>query len=166
MTSHPFVAALTLLFSLFIYLPSAYAQAPIELRSNFWTGTGYYQADTRLSKTQVREALAVDPEALQLFKAGAGQKGLGDVLAVAGGALIGWPLGTAIGGGDPNWTLAAIGAGIVVVAIPIYNGGIKKINQGLDRYNQGLSGLPSASESNYSLSVVNSNDGIGVRLHF
>ena len=35
-----------------------------------------------------------------------------------GGFLIGWPLGTALAGGDPNWTLAAIGAGCVAIAIP------------------------------------------------
>ncbi len=42
-----------------------------------------------------------------------------NVLAIPGGALIGWPLGTAIGGGDPEWYLAGIGAGLVAIAIPL-----------------------------------------------
>lgn len=41
------------------------------------------------------------------------------VLGVIGGALVGWPLGTAIGGGDPNWTLAAIGDACIIGSIPL-----------------------------------------------
>ncbi len=36
----------------------------------------------------------------------------------AGGFLVGWPLGTAVFGGKPNWALAGIGAGLIGVSIP------------------------------------------------
>jgi hypothetical protein len=42
------------------------------------------------------------------------------IFQLPGGFLIGYPLGTAVAGGDPNWTLAAIGAGLVVVSIPSF----------------------------------------------
>ncbi|MBK8636390.1 MAG: hypothetical protein IPN72_23720 [Saprospiraceae bacterium] len=33
--------------------------------------------------------------------------------------MIGYPLGALIRGGEPNWALAGVGAGLVVVSIPI-----------------------------------------------
>ena len=43
------------------------------------------------------------------------------VLGAIGGVLIGWPIGTVIGGGDPNWTLAAVGGAIIIGSIPLIN---------------------------------------------
>lgn len=40
------------------------------------------------------------------------------IFAGIGGGLIGYDAGTWIAGGETNWTLAAIGAGCVAVAIP------------------------------------------------
>jgi hypothetical protein len=38
-------------------------------------------------------------------------------ICYTGGALIGIPVGTAIGGGTPNWALAGVGAGLVGIGI-------------------------------------------------
>lgn len=50
------------------------------------------------------------------------------IFGFAGGALIGWPLGTAIAGGDPDWYLAGIGAGLAGVAIVFEVLGKKRCN--------------------------------------
>lgn len=55
-----------------------------------------------------------------------GMRVVANVLAFSGGALIGWPLGAAIGGGDPEWYLAGIGAGLVAIAIPLDIAGKKR----------------------------------------
>ena len=34
-------------------------------------------------------------------------------------SAVGHSIGTAIGGGDPEWALAGVGAGLIAVAIPI-----------------------------------------------
>jgi hypothetical protein len=39
-------------------------------------------------------------------------------LGGAGSALIGFPIGTVIGGGDANWTLTRIVAGLLDIGIP------------------------------------------------
>jgi hypothetical protein len=41
------------------------------------------------------------------------------ILAYSGGFMVGYTLGTAIAGGDPNWGVAGIGAGLIVVAVPL-----------------------------------------------
>ena len=39
-------------------------------------------------------------------------------LSYIGGAVIGWPIGTAIGGGNPDWNLALAGGGFILISIP------------------------------------------------
>jgi hypothetical protein len=81
---------------------------------------------------------------------------------IPGGFLIGYPIGTAIGGGDANWTMAAIGAGLVVIAIPLISGYNKHASNGVRIYNKGLK----VSTIHSSLSLGFSANGIGLRFKF
>ncbi|HEY9178263.1 MAG TPA: hypothetical protein VIN07_11250 [Flavipsychrobacter sp.] len=88
-----------------------------------------------------------------------------NVLAIPGGALIGWPLGTAIGGGDPEWYLAGIGVGLVAIAIPLDIVGKRRC----ERYSMTkTSELPyyAFSGSNTRLSIGGSGNTIGLVLNF
>lgn len=88
-----------------------------------------------------------------------------NVLAIPGGALIGWPLGTAIGGGDPEWYLAGIGAGLVAIAIPLEIIGKKRCG----RYTMVESAeLPyyAFCSNNTKLRVAGSGNTIGLVLDF
>lgn len=53
----------------------------------------------------------------------------GNVFAFVGGGLIGWPVGTLIGGGEPEWILAGIGAGCIAIGIPLAIIGTKRCNR-------------------------------------
>lgn len=57
------------------------------------------------------------------------------VLGFAGGFLIGWPIGTAVAGGEPQWELPAIGAGLVILAFPFSEQAKKKASIAVDLYN-------------------------------
>jgi hypothetical protein len=61
------------------------------------------------------------------------------VLSAVGGGLIGWPIGTSLGGGEPNWTLAAIGVGCCAIAIPVSINLDNKLKHAVELYNSGLS---------------------------
>lgn len=58
------------------------------------------------------------------------------ILGMAGGAMVGWQLGAALAGGDANWTVAGIGAGLIVVTFPITKSYNKKVNQAVEIYNE------------------------------
>ncbi len=60
------------------------------------------------------------------------------IFGCAGGFLIGWPIGTAIGGGDPEWTLAAVGAGLVLLSIPFNSAYNKHMRIAVREYNAGI----------------------------
>ena len=73
--------------------------------------------------------------AMGYLKSAKGNSGFATVLGYAGGFLIGYPIGTAIGGGKPNWMLAAVGCGLIVIDIPIVSSANKKVRKAVNAYN-------------------------------
>lgn len=49
--------------------------------------------------------------------------------------LIGWPLGTALGGGEPEWAMAGAGAVVVLAAIPLTSAFRKHAQKAISIYN-------------------------------
>lgn len=105
-----------------------------------------------------------DEQAYKEIKAAQSTNVLATVVAVAGGALVGWPIGTAIGGGDPKWVLAGIGAGLIVVSIPISQKFNKQAKNAVDLYNGGLNA--NAFWDKAELRFAFSGNGIGLTLGF
>jgi len=70
------------------------------------------------------------------FSKAKGTTGLLQVMGFMGGALIGYPIGTFIGGGKPNWSLAAVGCGILVVSLPIVSSANNNLLKAVNAYNQ------------------------------
>lgn len=85
------------------------------------------------------------------------------LFAYAGGFMIGWPLGTAIAGGDPNWTLALIGAGLVGLSIPFQVGYNKNMYDAVKIYNSDLQKL---GINRTTLELGMNRDGVGIRMRF
>ena len=84
------------------------------------------------------------------------------IIGGIGGALVGFPLGTAIGGGDPEWTLAAIGTGLIVVAIPIANGYNRKTLKAVDLYNEGIKDIGYQFKPEFNLNLKGNTIGISM----
>jgi hypothetical protein len=113
-----------------------YDKDTIEIRQKL--GKVYYQNDEILTAATLYYILnANDSAALEVKQAKANVFPM-YLFACTGGFLIGWPIGTAIGGGDPNWTLAIIGAGCVLLSIPFQVGYNKHILQAVTIYNKDL----------------------------
>lgn len=79
--------------------------------------------------------MEIDAEAFKEFKRAKSNYDAGQVLGFIGGFLIGWPLGTALGGGDPQWGLAGGGAALLLASIPLNSGFKKHAQRALTIYN-------------------------------
>ncbi len=138
----------------------------IDVKNSFWTGTKFYQGSNKLDKSLVKEMLSENGEALNLFNKGMSQQSTASIIAGIGGALIGWPIGSAIGGGDPQWILAGIGVGVVVIGVPIYSSGGKKVNSAIDLYSGKSIGSILPKGTHFSASVIGSSEGLGLQISF
>jgi len=127
-------------------------------------GYHFYQGEKRLNINQLVKAMKPNAQAYQQVLSAQSTYTLGSLIGGAGGALVGWPIGTAIGGGDPNWTLAGIGACLIIVSIPLSQSFDKKVTQAIETYNSGKQ--PSSFWDKHELKVSLSDNGIGLTLNF
>ncbi len=128
-------------------------------------GFKYTQNEELISIGDLVTIMDNNTEALDILKKGRTNRSFAGVLGFAGGALIGWPIGTSLGGGDANWTLAGIGAGLVAISIPIATKSNKKINQAVELYNASLNGT-SYNGFNPEFNVIANANGVGFSMNF
>ena len=137
----------------------------IEMTLGF-LGYQFEQNGEKINLKEVIKATESNPEANLIIKQGKKIKTVVDILSVVGGGLIGIPLGQSITGGDPNWTLAYIGGGITLVAIPFSLGSFNKINKGIDKYNLSLKTASLKSHFKPEFHLITTSNGLGITMQF
>lgn len=140
------------------------AQTPsdsIFIQKNFF-GYKFYQKDTRLNFNQLPYIMEGDQEAYRLIKKASSTNTISAIISGTGGFLVGWQLVTALVGGDPNWTLAGVGAGLIVISIPISAKSYRQSLQAVNTYNSELA----ANSYKPKLFLGTTNHGIGLQLNF
>ncbi len=127
-------------------------------------GYQFYQGDSRLNMTQLVNTMELNELAYKQIKSAQSTYTLSMIFSCAGGFMIGYPLGTALGGGEANWGMAGIGAGLIVIAIPISQSFNKKARQAIDTYNGGIQ--TSSFWDKNELKLLMTDNGIGLALNF
>jgi uncharacterized protein YcfJ len=124
-------------------------------------GTSFYQNSKKLTTKELTEITRSNSEAFKEMTAAKTNQAAGTVFGFIGGFLVGWPLGTAIGGGDPNWTLAAVGAGFIGVSIPFSIAYTKRATRAVDIYN---ADTRTSSKNKLQLNFGVSQNRIGLKM--
>lgn len=127
-------------------------------------GYQFYQGEKKLNVKQLVNTMKPNEYAYSQIKSAQSTYTMASIVSFAGGFMVGWPVGTAIGGGEPNWTLAGIGAGLLVVSIPISQKFNKQAKQAVDTYNQGLQTTSFWDNSELRFSMTE--NGLGLTLRF
>ena len=109
---------------------------------------------------KITESNAVAFKEMQIAKS---NSSVSNVFGIPGGFLVGWTLGTAIGGGKANWAVAGIGAGLIVISIPFSTAYSRHAKNAVRIYNAGLK-QTAMNKVDYSLGLTSY--GIGVKMKF
>ena len=126
-------------------------------------GTVFQQNGKNLTPNQLSQITQTNQEASAEMKLARTNYNASLFFQIPGGVLIGYPLGTALAGGKANWTLAAIGAGLIVVAIPLISAYNKHARNAVAIYNKGLKNS-SLIQPNIKFRLTY--NGIGMRVNF
>lgn len=154
---------LAILFMTCVVIQSpAQRTGTIEIKKNFW-GTTYRQNNQKLTPAELMETLKANPAAYNEMKKARTNQTFSSIFSGVGGFMVGWPIGTAAGGGDANWTLAGIGAGLIVAAIPFEIAFSKRARNSINMYN---SGPGKSSWSKPQLNLGFTRHGMGMKLSF
>jgi hypothetical protein len=156
---------LILLIFLFALSLSVFAQADSILATKGALGGYRYEQNGQyLNGKALLQLMEVDVDAYVLMKRAKSNSDIASVLGFAGGLMIGWPLGTAIAGDDPNWLLAGIGAGCLAIGIPLSIHASKGIFEAVEIYNSNLNG--SYFEQGLLLRLGVTTGGVGLTVDF
>ena len=125
----------------------------------------YYVDGNQISTRETKQLLASNHEALKLFKSGISKESTGGFLIGFGSALVITDIVVGLVS-DVNYPTIAtyIGAGALLVSIPIITGKNKKIQQGIEKYNNGLKST--GYNDNFELTIVSNLNGYGVQIRF
>jgi len=127
-------------------------------------GTIFLQNGKALTPSQLMEVTKNNPEAYKEMKIAKSNSSASMVFAAIGGGLMGWPVGTMLGGGDPNWLLALAGVGVLVaVSIPFSVSYTKHATKGMEIYN---SGVIQAPPKEVSMHFGFTGNGLGLSVNF
>ena len=107
------VLTLTMVFAAMTYCNAQ----KIEMEKVFG-GYKYTQNGNIMRMNDLVKIMESNQQAFNFMKKAQSNNIMAAIFSGAGGFLVGWPVGTALGGGDPNWTLAGVGAGLIGIAIP------------------------------------------------
>lgn len=127
-------------------------------------GYQFYQGNKRLTLSQLVKVMKPNDQAFKEIKSAQSTNTTATILGFAGGFMVGWPLGTALAGGEPNWVLAGIGAGLIIVSIPITQKFNKQAKTAVDTFNGGLKYGSFWDKTDCRLTVTQ--NGIGFTLSF
>ena len=105
-------------------------------------GYNFYKSDTeeKLKMKQLVYTLRLNTQAFQQIQAARGNLILASIIVGGGGAMVGWSIARTLSGkgGKSNLTIGGIGAGLILVSIPINRNGIKQAKQAVNAYNDGI----------------------------
>lgn len=104
------------------------------------------------------------PTSAQYFNQSKAGTTISSILGFAGGFLVGFNLGQAISGQQPQWAFSGVGAGLIAISIPISASANKKIKKAVTEFNT-VQKQPSLGNQ-WELKFQSTPQGIGLALQF
>ncbi len=101
--------------------------------------------------------------AVELARKAKNQNITATIFAGIGGACVGWPIGTFIGGGEPEWNLVVVGAAFIGIGIPLSVCANKNARRAVELYNRETS---PHQQTDIRLNIGFTPGGIGLALQF
>lgn len=155
----------TVLTLTMVFVAMTYSNAQkIEMEKVFG-GYKYTQNGNLMSMNDLVKTMESNQQAYDFIKKAQSNNTMATIFGGAGGFLVGWPVGTSIGGGDANWTLAGIGAGLIAIGIPFSASTNKNIKLAVELYNSSLNPT-SFNQFKPELNVIADVNGVGLSINF
>ena len=139
---------------------NAFCQSPadtIEIRKN-----RFYYNNRNLSTGELREKLRVNPELIPYLGRARNNQVFNTLFGIPGGVLLGYQIGTAVGGAKINWTIFSVGAGMVLLSIPFHHAVSKNMKSAVLLYNGKRKEL-SARPPSFHFQLGMNGFGLGLR---
>jgi|SRR5690349_18413205 len=127
------------LFVVFFALSLSALGQEKEIKAYRTFGGMRFEMDTlTLTHRQVGQVISINQAAFDEFKKARTSNAISGVLGFSGAVLLVIPVFTSIIGGEPEWLLAAGGAGLVIASIPFTKSYKRHAESAIGTYNSSL----------------------------
>ena len=125
-----------------------------------------YQNDVQIPSYQVKKILASNLHSLHLYKEAKSKEALGGMLLGIGitASVVDLAIGLFSDVKYPT-VISYVGLGAIAISIPILSGRAKKVEEAVKTYNDGLKNT-SSNDTDFNLSAVANQNGIGIQIKF
>jgi|GEM_PF-6494216 len=125
--------------------PKMRVGAPLENKGDLFLKREFHQDGVAVDTVDVIQRLAHDPSSKGHITASRTWRTVAMLTGAASGALIGWPVGEAIGGKtDPAWELAAVGGALTLTALSLAVLSESQLHRAARAYNESLTAAGAA----------------------
>lgn len=127
----------------------------------------YYVDGVHVYKHEIKNVLAANPAALNLFNKAKKKETWGGVLIGSGVALcIADAVKGAVSDEDYPSAMSYVGVGLVAVSIPVMWGKNKMRKESIEMYNNGLEPKEKTLGYNFNMNIISNLNGIGLNVTF
>jgi hypothetical protein len=127
-----------LLILVLFFTNSAILEAQAIHSKGFLGGYTFTQNGEKLGYKDLTEIMKFNVAAYPVIKKARAKNKIANVLGFMGGGLVGWPVGDYLADEEPNWTLAAVGIGVVFFSVSLAATASKQAKKAVDLYNSSL----------------------------
>lgn len=128
------------------------------------SGHKYIYKGETLTMNRLELLLNKNASSAKYYSKATRNTGLLQVMSYLGGALIGYPIGTMLGGGKPIWELAAVGCGILVISVPIVTSANANLLKAVNAFNQ--ESVLTKKDNFFDLKLGLNQSGVALIMHF
>lgn len=127
----------------------------------------YMVEGVHVYKHEIKNVLAANPAALNLYNKAKRKETWGGVLIGSGVALcVADAVKAAVSNEDYPSAMTYVGVGLVAVSFPILSGKNKMRADSIEMYNNGLEPKEKTLGSNFDLNIINNQNGLGFNVTF
>ena len=127
-------------------------------------GYRYEQSGHILTMREIEYIMKDNHEATLYLKNAKTLNAFYNIISFAGGAMIGYPIGYGSSTGYYNWTVFAIGCGLVIISIPISISTHNKLKMAVDTYNKKNKSTGSIDKFDMRFGITQNGIGLTMRL--
>jgi len=133
----------------------------LSFTSGMWKKGGVLKNGAIIKPAEVRDIMSGNNKALETYNGGKALTTVGNVFSFVGGGLIGWDLGSRLGGGEGNGALLAAGGISIGVGLIMFLAGENKMKTSVQLYNSKASNTTS-----YQINFGFTQTGVGLCMRF
>lgn len=147
-------------------ISSIYGQTPKDSVTMEYSRGRYlfYNGPKTLTMNEVVKIFQSDGQAFKEIRSAQATNTFATIIMGAGAMMIGWPIGNLIDGSKPEWKMAGIGVGLIMVSIPFDRLSKKKLLKAISLYNRDLKTSSIRDHNEFKVGLTQ--NGLGLTMQF